>query len=81
MPKTKLQKPRVAHEDLGLLLGGVCFQRDLSAAEVGRILGCCETTARSRLRHPGDLTVDELTRLARRLEIPIDKLRAAISYQ
>lgn len=79
MPKLKT-RPQ-PHEKLGLLLGGTCFQRDLGAADVGRILGCCETTARSRLRHPGDLTVDELTRLAKRLEIPIDDLRAAIRYQ
>lgn len=81
MPKTKLQTRQPPHAQLGLLLGGICFQREISAADVGRILGCCETTARSRLRHPGDLTIDELTRLAKRLDIPIDELRAAIRYQ
>jgi len=80
MPKTNLCKREVPHAQLGRLLAGAAVVQKVGAEEMGAMIGCCGKTARSRVRNPGDLTVSELTRLAKRLNIPIDELRAAIRY-
>ena len=54
--------------------------RKQSTADLGAALGKSENTVRSRLKNPGELTVDELVRLGRKLAIPIEELRAAIQY-
>ncbi|MBR2581762.1 MAG: hypothetical protein IKD61_00055 [Oscillospiraceae bacterium] len=76
----KLRQREVPHAQLGRLLAGAAVVQDVGAEEIGVMIGCCGKTARSRLRNPGDLTVSELTRLGKRLGIPIDELRAAIRY-
>lgn len=81
MPKTKLQTRLPSQARLGILLSGSLKLRGYSVSNVSEILDCSEPTARSRLRHPGTFTVDELTRLAKHADIPIEELRAAISYQ
>lgn len=81
MPKTKLGSRLPPHAKLGQLLAGTVALRGETAADVAAILDCCENTARSRIRNPGDLTVDELTRLGRKMGIPIADLRDAIRYQ
>ena len=76
----KLRQREVPHAQLGLLLAGAAVVQDVGAEEIGVMIGCCGKTARSRLRNPGELTVSELTRLGKRLGIPIEELRAAIRY-
>ena len=73
-------KREVPHAQLGRLLAGAAAVQKVGADEMGVMLGCCGKTARSRVRNPGDLTVSELTRLGKKLNIPIDELRAAIRY-
>ena len=76
----KLRQREVPHAQLGRLLAGAAVVQDVGAEEIGVMIGCCGKTARSRLRNPGELTVSELTRLGKRLGIPIEELRAAIRY-
>lgn len=80
MPKTKLGNRTPPHAKLGMLLNGACTFAGLNAIAVGKIIGRCEDTALDRLRHPGDLTVDELMKLGKAADIPIDDLRAALQY-
>lgn len=80
MPKTNLCKREIPHAQLGRLLAGAAVIQKKSSEDVARMIGRCENTARSRMRHPGDLTVNELVRLAKGLEIPIAELRDAIRY-
>lgn len=80
MPRTNLCKREIPHAALAQLIGGTVYTRKTRTDDVAAMLGCSPNTALKRLRDPGTLTVDELTRLARRLEIPIDALRAAIRY-
>lgn len=80
MPRTNMCKREVPHAQLGRLLAGAAVTNNVKTEGIAAALGCSENTARSRLRHPGDLTVSELTRLAKDLRIPIDELRAAIRY-
>lgn len=80
MPRTNMCKCEIPHAQLGRLIIGFLGLRPNPAADVAAILRCSESTARARLRSPGDLTVAELTRIGRGLEIPIDELRGAIQY-
>lgn len=80
MPRTKLQTRQPPHAQLGQLIAGTAYMRRMSTADLAAAIGRSENTARTRLKNPGDLTVSELTRLGRKLGIPIDELRAAIQY-
>lgn len=80
MPRTNLCKREVPHAQLGRLIAGAAAVNGTPVGEVAAILGCSDNTARARLRHPGDLTIEEATLLARGLHIPIEELRAAIRY-
>jgi len=81
VPKTNMCKREVPHAQIGRLLAGAAAMKKGSATEhIAASLGCSMNTARSRIRHPGDLKVSELTRLAKDLEIPIAELREAIRY-
>lgn len=80
MPRTNLCKREVPHARLGQLIAGAAFMRHMNTEQLAAAIGKSENTVRARLRAPGELTVSELTRLGRKLEIPIDELRAAIRY-
>ena len=80
MPRTNLCKRETPHAQIGRLIIGAIGVRPNPAADAAAILRCSENTARARLRHPGDLTVSELTSLCKGLNIPISDLRDAIRY-
>jgi len=80
MPKTKLQTRQPPHAKLAVLLNGTVAVQELTTNDVAQMMGVSPPTALSRLRHPGNLTVDELTRLGKRAGIPIEDLRGAITY-
>ena len=80
MPKTNLCKREIPHERVGTMIAGAAVLQDVSYAELGDAIGCCDKTARSRIRHPGELTLSEYTALCRKLHIPIEDARAAIRY-
>lgn len=42
------------------------------------VLGVSRSTALNRIKHPEDLTVDELRRISLRGHVPVDELRAAL---
>ncbi len=80
MPRTNLCKREAPHAHLGRLLAGAVVIQKKSTEDVARMIGRSENTARSRMRHPEDLTVAEMVNLAKGLNIPIDELRLAIRY-
>lgn len=80
MPRTKLQTRQPPHAQLGQLIAGAAFMRQMNTEQLAAAIGRSENTVRARLRSLGELTVSELTRLGRKLGIPIDELRAAIHY-
>lgn len=80
MPKTKrfetpdAKADRLLQEKLyGALRTQGTTQRDLAVR-----LRMSEVTLGRRLKHPGDLKLDELRRLARALNIPADAMRDLI---
>lgn len=80
MPRTTISMRQPPHAQLGQLLSGAAFMRKATMDDMGRAIGKSGRTMQERMRSPGDLTVDELVRLGRKLAIPIDELRAAIRY-
>lgn len=50
---------------------------DFDSAKLARALQCHRNTARSRLKRPETLTLQELRRLAR-AGVPIDQIRGAV---
>lgn len=52
---------------------------ELNGENITALIGVSSpTTGRARINNPETLTVGELRRLARRADIPIDEIRAAI---
>ena len=76
MPRTVFDKPK--HSKLYVLLNGSAA--NLSRDEIGAIIGKSAQTARERMRKPETLTVAELYAICRKLNIPLDELRQAITY-
>jgi len=80
VPRTILDKRRLPHEKLVKLIWGELGPRGYTPVELAEIMGVTPNTARKRMREPGDFTLDELLKICRGLDIPLDALRAAITY-
>lgn len=80
MPRTNLCRREKPHAQLGRLLAGAAWDRKIGMEAIGATIGRNRNTASARMHDPGSLTVDELVRLGRKLQIPIEELRAAIRY-
>lgn len=73
MPRTKFDK---TPSRMFVLLNGSAIGK--SREELGAIIGKGAQTASERLKNPDTLTLGELKRLARKLHIPVEDIRAAI---
>ena len=80
MPRTKFGMRQPPHAEVGQLIIGAAFMRKATMDDLGTAIGKTSKTARARMQNPGELTLDELTKLGRKLAIPIEELRAAIRY-
>lgn len=76
MPKLKRKADRF--DKMRVLLMGQRELLGMGYEELGTKTGCATGTAFNRLHHPEKMTVEEMCRYARALEIPADELRAAI---
>jgi len=79
MPKTIFEKPR-KYDKLAALLRGNAFTQGKSYIDIGTMINCHQNTVVARFKHPENFTLDEVTRLGRGLNIPIEELRQAIQY-
>ena len=73
MARTKFDK---TPSRMFVLLNGSAIGK--SREELGAIIGKGAQTASERLKNPDTLTLGELKRLARKLHIPVEDIRAAI---
>lgn len=80
MPKTLLGRNKIPHEGVAKLIWGELGARGYSATDLAAIIGASPNTARRRMTNPGSFTLDELLSITRKLDIPLDKLRAEITY-
>ncbi len=79
MPKTVFdKKPRC--EKLHALLIGTARAKGKLNPELARMAGLGESTIYTRFKHPENFTIDEILRIGRGLNIPIEELRQAIIY-
>lgn len=74
MPYVKYCTPQNKQEKLGRLIRGYA-----TPPKVAAVLDCAPNTARAKLKDPGKLTVEDISKLSRGLHIPIDELRNAIT--
>lgn len=51
-----------------------------SADELGAAIGKSSATARQRIKNPGDLTLNELAAICKRLHIPKEELMGAVRF-
>lgn len=65
---------------LTVVINGYVAARGLTKAQVGAIIGTCDDTARVRLKHPEEMSLRQLTTLAKTMDIPKEEFLAAISY-
>lgn len=70
----KLKQPYDRYLDLKTLISGRCDVYDIRLQD---ILGCSAPTAISRRKEPDNYTLRELRTIGKKLNIPIDELRAA----
>lgn len=78
MPKVKLGEPK--RNRLRELFAGVMDVQRKGTADAAAIWGCSQPTALRRLREPGSMTIDDLLRLTKALNIPLEEVRQAIGY-
>ena len=76
MPKIKRRSDRF--DRMRVLLMGQRELLGMGYEELGQKVGSATGTAYNRVRHPENMTIDELRRYGHALEIPADDLRAAI---
>lgn len=71
-----LKKRTIAFEDVGRLLKGY----DLTGCRLARVLDKCESTARNRMRNPGEFTLNELSAICKSGHVPAEKIKEAIKF-
>lgn len=79
MPRTIFDKPK-KWDALKALVIGTAGVQGKKTAHLAPILDCAPSTVYSRMEDPGSFTLDEIIKLGRGLNIPIDELRQAIRY-
>jgi hypothetical protein len=80
MPRVNLGSAN-KHDRLLMFIKGAADVNGKTHDDLGRMMGgVTAKTVRSRLKSPGSFTLDELEKIGRGLNIPIDDLRACIRY-
>jgi hypothetical protein len=80
MPTSNLDKHNDKYGKLGRLINGAVSWDEKTYTEVGAVLGLKWRAAKRYLKNPEKMTVEQLLKLSRRLNIPIDDLRATMRY-
>lgn len=78
MPRVKMNEPK--RDKLLELIAGVMKGMGKETADVAAMLGVSQPTALNRLRNPKSMTIEELLKVSRGLNIPLEEVRAAITY-
>jgi len=79
MPRTIFDK-RNKYGKMLSLLRGTALTNGKNYEDIGNMIGCSSKTVTSRFKRPETITLDELTRIGRGLNIPIDEVRQCIHY-
>ena len=80
MPRTVFEQKQRKYDRLLMLLRGAAAVGGKSNDDLGAIIGRNRDTVTSRFQRPETLTLGELTRLGRALNIPIEDIRQSIQY-
>ena len=74
----KLKKPPDRYAALRTMIRGSMKDKGVTQEDVASWLGYCRQTANRKLNDPGELTLYEIKKIAVKLDIPTDSMRAAI---
>lgn len=77
MPRLKSYDP---YGKLRILIVGSMKTQKITQADVGEWLGYARQTVNYKLKHPEELTAQELRCLARKLRIPAEDMRQSIPF-
>ncbi|NLH02502.1 MAG: hypothetical protein GX488_11640 [Clostridiales bacterium] len=80
MPRTVFDAQKHKYDKLLALILGTATVAEKTYEDIGGMIGCTKNTITARFKHPENLTLGELTRIGRGLNIPIDDLRQSIQY-
>jgi len=79
MPRTVFDQKRKYDKLVGVLRGNA-ITSNKTYADIGKMVGRSEQTIVARFKSPESFTLDELTRIGRGLNIPIEEFRQCIMY-
>ena len=79
MPHTVFDQKKKFNK-LMSLLRGTADVNGKNFTDLGNMVGVTSKTITERFKHPENITLDELTRIGRGLNIPIEELRQCIMY-
>ncbi len=79
MPRTIFEKKSKYDKLLVLIRGNIDVSKK-SQKEIAAMIDCHENTLLARFRHPEEFKIDELLRIGRGLNIPIEEIRQCIQY-
>lgn len=79
MPKTVFDK-KPKYDKLVAMFRGTAITADKTYDDIGVMLGCHKNTVTAKFKKPEKLTLCDITRLGRGLNIPIEDIRASINY-
>lgn len=78
MPHVNLEETTRKNEKLQTLLHGTMRTRGMTFGELAGKMGVTNKTISGRFKNPENLTVGELLKLSRILDIPIEDIRQSI---
>ena len=79
MSKTVFDK-HSKYDKLIALIRGTAITKDKTYTDIGNMIGRNQNTVTSRIKNPETFTIEEISRIGRGLNIPIEELRQCIRY-
>ena len=80
MPRTVFDQQRHKYDKLMALILGRAEVSGKNYTDIGNMVNKSSKTITDRFKHPDSLTLGELERIGRGLNIPIEELRQCITY-
>ena len=80
MTRSRYDQKTKRYQKLIVLIWGTVSAKDITIERLATAIGVSDSTIYSRKRNPGDFSIEELCRIGRHLNIPIEELRQCITY-
>lgn len=81
MPKVTSMQHRDKQSELAVLIAGTLTVSGRTQEDLARSLGVCRKTVSTLLKHPSDLSLEQLVKISKALDIPADLIREKICFR